>query len=480
MKYLILLLLFPALCMAGVPLDVKVEGLRGELQDNVMLQLDIVKQKDKDELSVRWIKRLHEKAPQQIREALQPFGYYNPVIESDLNDVEGKWVARYRVEQGVPVVVSSTTIQWIGEGAENPRLVSAARNYPLSEGRRLIHDQHESGKSALLDTAFSVGYAKANITRSQVLVDVESNTAEVSIVVDTGALYYFGKVSFNQDFLDPDLLEHYNTIEKGEPYSHNALLEFQQNLIASNYAREVTLEPRFAQAQDSKVPLDVTMRPIAPHKLSFGLGYETDVGPRGSMRWTDRLINSSGHHSEVYMKLATKERLLSGQYYIPVRDPLTDRWVNSVNYEYEDTPTTVSDTFSVETAVVRQNLDDTRFYKLFLNYAWESFTISGEPEQRTLLFTVGGTTRFSRIDEDLFPQFGYLAFADLRGASDAVLSDTSFVRLHLKGRYIFGFGDNGRLDIRGEVGTTWVDDFNKYPSSLRYFAGGDSSVRGYK
>ena len=311
-------------------------------------------------------------------------------------------------------------------------------------------------------------------------MDLESNTAEVNIVVDTGALYYFGKVSFNQDFLDPDLLEHYNTIEKGEPYSHNALLEFQQNLIASNYAREVTLEPRFAQARDSKVPLDVTMRPIAPHKLSFGLGYETDVGPRGSMRWTDRLINSSGHHSEVYMKLATKERLVSGQYYIPVRDPLTDRWVNSVNYEYEDTPTTVSDTFSVETAVVRQNLDDTRFYKLFLNYAWESFTISGEPEQRTLLFTVGGTTRFSRIDEDMFPQFGYLAFADLRGASDAVLSDTSFVRLHLKGRYIFGFGDNGRLDIRGEAGTTWVDDFNKYPSSLRFFAGGDSSVRGYK
>ncbi|HFE48575.1 MAG TPA: outer membrane protein assembly factor, partial [Chromatiaceae bacterium] len=39
--------------------------------------------------------------------------------------------------------------------------------------------------------------------------------------------------------------------------------------------------------------------------------------------------------------------------------------------------------------------------------------------------------------------------------------------------------DNGRLDVNLAIGAAWVDDFDLYPNSLRYFAGGDGSVRGY-
>ena len=481
MRYLtLLLIMLPGLCLAGVPLDVKVAGVEDELKDNILLYLDIVKKKDEKELSDRWVKSLHKKAPEQINEALQPFGYYNPVIESSLEKVDGKWIAMYQVSAGEITRVQSVELVWQGEGADHVKLQQALKDYPLKEGDVLLHDQHEVGKGALLDDAFSVGFAKAEIIKSQVVVDRKKNSATISIVADTGSLYYFGEVSFKQDFLDPELLNHYNTLEPGEPYSHEALLEFQQNIIASNYAREVTLDPGFDSAENDKVPLDVIMRPIVPHKFSFGIGYETDIGPRGSVRWTDRLINSYGHHSEVYLKLASKERILSGEYYIPIRNPVTDRWVNALRYEYEETPTTISDTFLVETAAVRRNLDDTRFYKLFIDYSWESFTIGNDPSTETLLLIFGGTSRFSAIDEDMFPQWGYLVYSDLRGSSDSLLSDTSFTRLHLKGRYLFGFGENGRLDIRGEVGATWVDDFDLYPSSLRFFAGGDSSVRGYE
>lgn len=481
MKYLLALLLFlPSLCFSAESLEIKVLGVKGELKDNVLFHLDIVKQKDSDELSPRWIKRLYAKGPEQIREALQPFGYYNPVIGSSLDKVDDKWIAKYQIEAGVYVRVKSVDITWEGSGADNPGLKRGLDVYPLAIGDQLYHDKHESGKEQLLDTAFSKGYAKAKIKYSQIEVDPDSHTADITIVVDTGPLYYFGKVHFKQDFLDPDLLQHYNTIKTGGIYSYDALLEFQQNLIASNYAREVTIDPLFASAQDNKVPLDVIMKPVVPHKLAFGLGYETDIGARGSVRWTDRLINSYGHHSEVYLKLAQKERLLSGEYFIPVLNPLTDRWLNAVRYEYEETPSTVSDKFLLETAIVRRNLDDTLFYKLFVDYSWESFKIGKDPTTETKLLTLGGTMRFSRIDEDLFPQHGYFAFADLRGAADALMSDISFLRLHTKGRYLFGFGENGRLDFRGELGAAWVNDFEQYPNSLRYFAGGDSSVRGYE
>lgn len=471
--------LCPLSAPAGVPLVVEVLGLEDPLEGNVLHYLDIEKKKNDEELSVHWIKRLHEQAPQEIREALQPYGYYIPVVESQLTENEGAWVARYIIDQGLPVVVSKRDVQWEGEGAADPYFQKSVKDFKKNADKTFIHSEYESAKSEFLNLALSQGYPKAKIIKSEVRVDKEKNTAEITLHMDTGPLYYFGDVNFKQDFLDPDLLSHYVTLKPGEPYSYEALIAFQQNLLASNYAQEVTLEPLFNEAKEKKVPLDVLMRPIAPHKLSFGLGYETDIGPRASAGWTDRLINRYGHRSDVYLKFSEKERTLRGEYSIPVVNPLTDSWVSTAGYDYEKTPTSVSDTFELETAFVRRNLEDTLFYKGFVVRSIERFTVGSHPWETTNLLTFGGTARFSEIEDELFPQNGHYIFADLRGASEALLSDTGFTRFCLKGRYLLGLGENVRLETRMEIGSAWVDDFNLYPASLRYFAGGDSSVRGY-
>ncbi|MBN4048696.1 BamA/TamA family outer membrane protein, partial [bacterium AH-315-N22] len=243
--------------------------------------------------------------------------------------------------------------------------------------------------------------------------------------------------------------------------------------------KEVTITPLFKETVDQQLPLHVIMRAISPHKFIFGIGYDSDTGIRGSARWDNRLLNRHGHHSEVLMKLAQKEGVLRAQYNIPVIKPLTDRWVSTTSYEYEETPDTRSTTLEMETAFVRRNLTDTLFYKGFLLASNEQFTIEHEPDEATLLFSAGGTFRFSDTEASMFPQHGHLLFADLRGSAEALLSDTSYTRLHLKGRYMFGVGGNGRIDSRLEIGTTWVDNFAIYPTSLRFFTGGDNSVRGY-
>ncbi len=328
--------------------------------------------------------------------------------------------------------------------------------------------------------ALSNGYPKAKFIKSEWLIDLEKNSADLTLHMDTGPLYYFGDINFKQDFLDPELIQKYVTIEKGAPYSHEALLEFQQNLIASNYAKEVTIVPLYKEAVDQQLPLNVLMKPISPHKFAFGLGYDSDTGVRGSARWDNRLVNHHGHHSEVLIKLAETEGVLRAQYNIPVVRPLTDRWVSSVSYEYDITPDTDSTTAELETAFVRRNLADTLFYKGFLLASNEQFSVEGEPDENTTLFSIGGTYRFSDIEESMFPQHGHYFFTDLRGAAEALLSDTSYGRLHLKGRYMLGLGENGRIDTRLEIGNAWVDDFDIYPATLRFFAGGDNSVRGYE
>lgn len=470
----------PSVTFAGTPLTVEISGLEENLQTNVINFLDIAKNKDNEELTPRWIQHLHKQAPQEIREALYPFGYYHTTIEADLTEVEGKWVASYTIDAGKPTVVTKYNIRWTGEGASQPAFQKSIQNYINSSDGQVIHAKYEAAKSSFLNLALSKGYPQAKITKSEILVDLDTYNAELNLLMDTGPLYYFGDIIFRQEFLDPELLQKYISLEKGQPYSHDALLEFQQNLIASNFAREVTLTPLFTQAQDKLLPIEVLMKPIRPHKLSFGLGYETDIGVRGSARWENRLLNSYGHHSDLYLKLSQKEGIFRGQYFIPVNRALTDSWVSSASMEYDETPDTSSQTVALETAFVRKNLEDTHFYKGFLLASYEYFTIGDEPRTGTKLFSIGTTIRFSDIEDNIYPQSGYSFSSDLRGASEALLSDTSYARLHLKGRYMFGLGENGRIDSHAELGTTWVDDYSLYPTSLRFFAGGDSSVRGYK
>ena len=468
---------FPAL--AGVSLQVKVIGLKDPLEKNVLYYLDILKKKDDDNLSTRWIKRLHEKAPLQIREALRPYGYYTPVIKSRLNEIDGRWLAEYSIDPGKPVTIRTSNMHWEGAGADKPVFQQSLKDCYGRVGDQLIHSKYEAVKNKLLNLAYSQGYPKATITKSEVLVDLEENSAKITLLINTGPLYFFGAVLFEQNFLDQDLLNHYVTIKSGDPYSLDALIDFQQNLLTSNYAREVTLNPLFDQTTDRKVPLKVIMQPVLPHKLSFALGYETDIGLRASARWTDRLINRRGHHSDVYLKLSEKERALRGEYSVPVVNPLTDSWVSSADYTYEKTPTTESSTVELETAFVRRNLEDTFFYKGFASESIERFSIGNDPEETTTLLIFGGIARFAEMEETMFPKNGYYVSGDLRGSAEALVSDTSFTRLYLKGRYLAGLGENGRIDARLETGGAWVDNFDIYPTSLRFFAGGDNSIRGY-
>ncbi len=480
LSLIFLFCLFAAPALASISLQVKVIGIESALKENVLHFLTIENKKKNKDLSVRQIKRLHEQATQEIREALQPFGYYLPDIKPELAETEEGWLATYTINKGAPLRITKRDVQWMGEGADSPAFQQSIEEYQRKAGNLLVHSAYESDKTNFMTLAYSTGYPKAEFTKSEWLVDLDKNSAELTLHMDTGPLYYFGEVRFIQDFLDPDLLQHFVTIKEGERYSHESLLEFQQNILASNYTREVTIDQLFDETVDQKVPIDVLLKPIAPHKFVFGLGYETDIGVRGSARWINRLINRHGHHSEVYLKLSQKEGMLRGQYSIPVLRPLTDRWVSAGSYEYEETPSSESKTIELETAFVRRNLADTHFYKGFILASREIFSITDSPKTDTNLLTLGGIARSSVMESGMFPQNGHYLSADVRAAAEALLSDTSFSRLHLKGKYLKGLGENGRIDARLEIGAAWVDDFNIYPVSLRFFAGGDNSVRGYQ
>ena len=67
----------------------------------------------------------------------------------------------------------------------------------------------------------------------------------------------------------------------------------------------------------------------------------------------------------------------------------------------------------------------------------------------------------------------------LQGASRELISDADFAQLQTGIKFIQPLGSTNRLIARGRVGATVTDDFDELPASVRFFAGGSQSVRGY-
>jgi translocation and assembly module TamA len=51
--------------------------------------------------------------------------------------------------------------------------------------------------------------------------------------------------------------------------------------------------------------------------------------------------------------------------------------------------------------------------------------------------------------------------------------------VELSGAWIRGFGEEWRVLTRGAIGVIEAEDFGELPPQLRFFAGGDRSLRGY-
>src|SRR5207253_10348423 len=77
------------------------------------------------------------------------------------------------------------------------------------------------------------------------------------------------------------------------------------------------------------------------------------------------------------------------------------------------------------------------------------------------------------------PIFQHPFFAELRGSHSVFGSDSNFIQLHVQAERVFHLASGWHLLLRDEVGASLVSRFSQLPEVMRFFAGGDNSVRGF-
>ncbi len=464
--------------MAQPSVDVKLDGISDELLDNALLFLSIEQQKNHERLSDARIRRLHNKATEEIRRSLEPYGYYHPHITAKLERIgDERWRASYQVDAGEPTLVTETHIQLQGDALKDTAFLNWQKNFPLQAGFPVNHLAYEESKDELIGLAAERGYFDARFEKSSIEINLDNRQAHVFINFNSGVRHDISQVRFNQDILNHALLSRYIPFEVGSPYHVSKLVELQQTLSDTDFFQSVEVNPAPFDAQNGAIPIDVRLSPRSNHIYTLGLGYGTDTGARGMLGWQIPLINRRGHRFGLKTKVSKTGDSLTAQYRIPVYDPRSDQLIFSAGLVNETT-----DDFSSQVITASTILNHARFgwrESVGLTYQEEEFSIASNQGRSTLLMPGIGWNRVW-ADKRINTRQGLGFHIQFRGTIDNPLSTTQFAQARGGGKLIQAISRRGRFIARGEAGITTSDNFHDLPASVRFYAGGASSVRGYR
>ena len=452
-------------------------SLKGsDVRQNVLSALSIEDARKDKWLSPERIRRLHAKAPDEIRHALEPFGFYRPQIRADLERQGEDFTARYQVDPGPPLRLASVDVEILGAGSSEPALEKARAAFPLRRGEVLYQPAYEEGKTAIEDAAAETGYMDGRYARSEIRVDLAAYSSAIVLLFDTGPQYRFGPVRFVQNVLDERFLTGYVTWKRGNPLRASQLLEFQSALADAPYYSRVEVVPRRDEAADLEVPIEVTLTPAPPQKYQFGAGYGTDTGPRGSVHAEYRRLNREGHRAEADIRASGIEKSLTTKYLIPGAYPRTDVVTFSLGYADLNPATYRSKT---ELAGVDRSQTRRGWRESFgLVFQREDFTVGVDKGISKLLTPTGNWTRVV-ADDRIFTTKGYRVQLQVQAARKGVGSNASFEQARATAKWIHSVDARDRVILRADAGYLATSDFRILPPRVRFFAGGDQSVRGY-
>ncbi|WP_458525739.1 autotransporter assembly complex protein TamA [Onishia taeanensis] len=506
---------------AVLALDVEIEGLEGPAADNVTLYLDTIQPSQYRE------ERLRAKVRNQTLEAMRVYGYYEPSVEIRF---KGDPIdeAELAITPGPRVKITVLDLSVIGDAEQDKAFDDVLADPGLAVGEPLVHAPYDSLRGKLSSLSLQRGYFDADFPTRRMEVRPWEQSARIYLTLDSGPRYRFGDIVIKGSQIEGDRLRKMLPFASGDPYQAGSLAVYNQRLSQSNWFSSISVRPRLDSASDlaleppsgrapspwwqeteleadaaasasteaaridqqalvaagrlypdqrHEVPVDVTLVPADRHRFEVGIGYATDVGPRTRLSWKQPWLNSKGHSLNNQLFLSAPEQEFSGEYLIPLDDPLRDSY--SINYGFQQVDNEDTQSLEISTETSRRwKFDNGWTQDLFVRTTYEDFTQADEDDQ-VFLYYPGISWSRTRSRNPIFPTWGDRQRLSLAYSDTAWGSGATFLRATLDTQWIRMIGDDNRFIGRVGMGAMETSEFDKIPPSLRFFAGGDRSVRGY-
>ena len=477
-------------------IEIKLIGLPEYLQSDVLNSLTAERQRKSPYLDDLLVGNLAQRAESEAAEAMQASGFYRAQVNADLQTTPSGWLLSLNITPGPVVHITNVEVVLLGGALEQRRVANFANTFPLVVNAPLVHAPYETFKRQWLQLAQDVGFLDAAYTRHEILVDPQTDTAQVLLTLDSGTRYTFGTTSFDQAgpmLFEQALLDGYVPWKPGEPYRVSRLLEFQRTLSDTQFFERMEVSPTPNRATHT-VDVSAGLSTRKQTRYAFGLGYGTDTGARVSAEMERRFLNARGDRFHGKVSLSQQDVQADLELRRPWIKPLggTERLLGIEGFEIGGTPST--DFFSVALRSRLEELDDVDTKTLSLRLSANDVKGAWRRQARVvMLYEQDEITHEPNLyGHMLLPGLSVLYRpkvwgrrmlwtwdADVQTTLGSLLSSTSLTQLRLNGGLTLPVREFDQVLLRGSLGTSLSGDFNKVPISLRYFTGGDLSVRGY-
>ncbi len=467
----------PLVNLTESPIDVEVSGAPEALADNVKAYLPSLRQLKCDSTEER-VQRFIESSDEKLIEGAEAMGYFAAKFQMTSARKGGCWQLNIAVEPGLPVRIREQNINLDGDGKALEAFVELMADPPYEKGDIFVNSGYEDFKTKLGRTANRLGFFDAEFIKRRVLVNIDNRTADIELSFKTGKRYQFGEVTVEQDVLDPRFIERYIRVEKGQTYDSDVLLAQRRVLESSGYYKDIQVSTRFNEAENQQVPVEITTLRRDRYTYSATVGYATDTNIRIETGMEAHWVNRRGHKMEGKLLLSEKDPAIGAVYTVPLWDPENEYASFAVDWSMSDNDDIKGEKLEFELNYNRLN-DSGWKQTAFVTFLDETTQVDGEPEVRSQLTLLGARVSKTERDDALFPTEGWRVRAEVQGAHDSILSDLTLLQASLDGKYLYTFEHEGKAIVRGEFGTSMIDEFSSLPKSLRFFTGGQNSVRGH-
>jgi translocation and assembly module TamA len=474
---LVLALVYTRWALAAQTPTINIEGVTGDVLANIKAYLSLYK--ETCEAPVWRLQGRLKQADSEVRDALRAFGYYQAKVSTRFEPATQRacWQATFTVDPGPRVTFGIIDVVISGDAATDSAFDPLVRNAMAEAGKPLRQDIYTNLKRRIAELASTRGYVKGHYTKHELRVNPGRGVADIILHYDSGPRFAFGPIRRQQDIIDPELLDRFLAYEPGKPYDATLVTKTSRALAASGYFRNAYIQPHFDEAADGKIPTDIVLTPSRRNRYTGKIGYATDTGPRVGVGYQNLRVNREGHTFAAEASASQVESKITAAYTIPLKNPVTDKLKFETGYDRLDTDTSRSNTTAASATWYRvPNQGWTKERSLTLSH--EDFEVGNEKGKTTMLMPGIGWSRVLATDR-LYPRKGLRLGLKLRGASEQVVSNVSFVQAIANAKAVVSLPGQLRLITRVDAGATAMSRFEQLPASVRFFAGGDNSVRGY-
>lgn len=476
-------LLFVATSAYAENVRIKVEGLSGELEKNIRLRLSSITPEE-----VGNDNHFRARINEAVRQGLRVLGYYQPTIYFTLDDRPSLSrkvkVLHAKINPGEPVRIAGYNIVLKGGAlTDEDYLILVMQGRPTL-GEILNHRKYDSFKNSLTNLALHKGYFDAEMLESQLSVAKDLHKAFWNIDFNSGSRYRFSEVKFQGSQIRENYLQNLAPFHQGDYYNSKDVAELNRRLSATNWFNSVVVSPDFKNSKENRVLLlNTWVTPRTRNTIETGVGYSSHVGPRVKGSWKKPWINDCGHSLESSVSVSAPEQQLEQQldltYKIPLlKNPLEQYYLLQGGFKNVD----LNDTKSITSKVVMsRNWDFSSSWQRSMNLTWhlDHFT-QGAVTNTTMLLYPGVSVNRTRSRGGLIPTWGDSQRYSIDVSDTTWGSGVDFTLMQAQNVWIRTLADKHSFLVRGQVGWIETNDFNKVPPDLRFFAGGDRSIRGYK